>query len=453
MQFLKRIRWWRRELRQTRLGKNSEGNLIIIYPKPPGSVTPPPYILKLPDEILYNIFENLTDVISWRTWRPTNISSKVLLDLTAVLLVCRRFNQIADPLLYQSAAFDIMPRWNFSIRHFKYYRCMKLHSSRAKSCQYLWLYVHRKQIGLTSKDMYMLEISDSLISSLSNVRTLNIDGSITRKEEWDIPSRVTEYMLRLENLTLKRGKWSEIFEFIEGSDLPILKRLIIVGYRDQSGKTMVRKDKIGKAPITELYVLEFLGGRECLKNLLRWPRALETFEFQLMDSWVQGDTMLFETLWEMLLSHIESIRHIHIHWLDMIHPESSVFHAHTFTNLVYLELHLDNIRWELDIAVEALFGGSLRTLVLNCLYPRYRSTSLLNPKWIDWLGEFVREVGILTAGSRREIVLKNTGRKWSPFLPKRMMRHNGSLRNGLRHIGYIAEAVDVKYSYEVGVVD
>ncbi|KAI1374526.1 hypothetical protein F4677DRAFT_160031 [Hypoxylon crocopeplum] len=217
--------WWPRpQLRQTHLGSSPDGKLVIVDFRLIRPATSP--IFQLPVEIFCEIFEYLA---IWESpgmyWAPCVNSRSVRIHLTASALSCKRFNQMAEPLLYRWLNLYLLPEWTARHRSFKLYCALKAHPERGRHCRKLHLSLPRKD--LTEDDLFNITLSDSVIRLLANIQEITIQDASLDKKVWDLPAKMNEYMPRLQCISVLNVKESEIMRIIEGSDLPLLKTFII----------------------------------------------------------------------------------------------------------------------------------------------------------------------------------------------------------------------------------
>ncbi|OTB08332.1 hypothetical protein M426DRAFT_182454 [Hypoxylon sp. CI-4A] len=430
----------------------------ILDPRPanpaPASLS---YILQLPDEILSDAFDYLVgNDAMWRhTWSPCSVEMDTVTDLLALMFTCRRFLPIADRLLYRSISIHLVP-WSSVSRTFRFYDCLKAHPDRIKYCRELELNQYCR--NPSPHDLDTLWTSDSILSALSNVRKLELTWWTTGTV-WDTYARISRYMPRLEYLHVMSPCGSSgVVSLINKSELPDLKTLKLDDTHRGAGASEpigIDRDKLQKSSVTTLDLGYCVVYPEPLTSLIQWPHALETFVFHPMANSTHDlpqDYMNFDMLFKMLLPHENSLRRVELGLLEMKQPEDSVFQASRFTNLEHLQFMEHNLSCEPEVAAEALFGGSLQTLVLDCFIGHCLQNPTITPQRTEWLEDFVREVGRLPASSpaKRKIILEGTGEKWFDCQYPEMKSYPRTLIECLDTVQEIATEVGIDFSYVTG---
>ncbi|XXG96640.1 Dolichol phosphate-mannose biosynthesis regulatory protein [Hypoxylon texense] len=467
-------RWrLRRELRprQTHLGMNAEDQLVIVDLK---LDRPPAYVLQLPNEILHNIFSFLREFEPEPAdWTPCGTNRDFRRDMTAVLLSCRRFNRVAERLMYRSLDVFLVPS-NYHEKHsLQFYRSVTARPERLTYCRTLSLRLPWCPTTLSPGKVSLLPTTEDVVISRSgNAQRLTLDGRFPIKEIWDVPSKISKYMPQLESIELSRNGGVEIIRLVEGLDLPMLKSLHIrreAGTNNDDPRQVNKwQNKLGTSPITSLSIEQYVQQPEPLTSVVRWPRALERFCFRpttKANRRPPPDYIDFEIIHDMLLPHKETLRHVEIAWMDRSFREYNIFPARTFSNLEYLELNEDNIFARTlsysgddlnkdkvccapQAAVWALFGGSLQTLVVDGDFRRER---MLKSTRIEWWERFFTEMGKLRnhQPARREVKFNNTNnglvRHWD------WVHYSEVIRERLEDLKSQAQKFGVKFSYELGI--
>ncbi|KAL7619859.1 hypothetical protein AAE478_010405 [Parahypoxylon ruwenzoriense] len=423
--------WWPQRLRQTHLGASLDKKLTIIDLRHgPWMLAP---ILQLPDEILSQIFSYLvTKENTWAEWMPCGLTRSARRNLTALRLCCRRFSRVSHGLLYDSLDLFLVPHRLHFLRSSRFYHSLEGHPECSKYCKDLYLRLPFHYGKFDPETIPKLSVAGSIVCSLLNVESLVIDGPLLDEKVWDLPSRISECMPRLRRITLRHaGGDLDVARIIEGFNFPMLKSLMVCDVRERHR-------------------------RDPLKEIDKWPRALEQFYYEpKTEAYADPpkDFIKFESIHRILLPFKKSLRRIEINWLELSNGKTDVFYACTFPNLDYLRLIEENVCWEPEIAARALFGGSLRTLVLDCYLGHTYGWATLGPHRIRWWEQFLREVGKIPAPSsaRREIRLENTGSTWYCLRFHEASNFMRTLLECLGDISKIAEEVGIDFSYKLGM--
>ena len=143
-----------------------------------------------------------------------------------------------------------------------------------------------------------------------------------------------------------------------------------------------------------------------IETLFQWPQALEKLHFAARTS--TYTSVHIDEFEELLCFQEHSLRHLEISAIDRMEPGGRILNAGLLPNLEYLQLRTSHVTWEKPLTVaEALFGGSLRTLVIEC---EIETTDwpFSYPIPIDWITLFLQEVDLLPPHplGRRTINLK-----------------------------------------------
>ncbi|PGG97544.1 hypothetical protein AJ79_09159 [Helicocarpus griseus UAMH5409] len=235
-----------------------------------------PLILKLPEEILIIILDLAASVDSWTYGAPNYDSGYSYTVLRSLLVVCRRFNRIATPLLY--AAICIRARQPRG--------AIALHQTLGKEpllrqyCRSFSIHMNALQFGRPKK--YDTSMATDFASWLTKVRYLKICGGRHDEKIWWFLRDFVQHKGKIEHLCVGMvvaGSYSGTIA--EHIDIPSLRSLALHGVIERKEHhAVLTPEELRTAPFTSLSLHNFEGMPDTFAKLIEWPKELHHLDFR-----------------------------------------------------------------------------------------------------------------------------------------------------------------------------
>ncbi|CAG8957679.1 hypothetical protein HYFRA_00000014 [Hymenoscyphus fraxineus] len=243
-------------------------------------------IFKLPFEVLHEIFALTILLLNESTIFQRNRELALFPNkkrpaspLWALCLVCRQFNRLATPLLYQTLSISSHPKSVTYSAETLLHETLRQNTTLSALCKKL--YIEFSDTVCVANPVERL-IGESL-PLLNNVTYLNISGGITQSvQTYGVVKLAVKSMRQLQELHLKRGAvgllLAPIFTIM---NFPHLKTLTLSGIMTQPRNPSVwpSENSEGTANFTSLKLYDFGEGEDGLSSLMQWTTRIEHFTF------------------------------------------------------------------------------------------------------------------------------------------------------------------------------
>jgi hypothetical protein len=217
--------WRTQKFIQLLLSKTKDNVLSTVVPARELRKT---YIFRLPDELLNEVVRlalPLSEHSSAKTYTPALI----------LAVICKRFNQLAIPLLYHDIHFDNSSRGRATVppqfMANKLHRTMKNNPALRLLCRSLRISVHESD--LTAEDFH---VAVELLFWLKNVKSFGVHGGFTYDmETWPMLYHAFKSMPLITKLAISRCHFTLSQSPILAIKLPNLQSLKLHGVGQPTG--------------------------------------------------------------------------------------------------------------------------------------------------------------------------------------------------------------------------
>ncbi|XWX00004.1 hypothetical protein V2A60_008020 [Cordyceps javanica] len=317
----------------------------------------------------------------------------------ALVLVDRRFNRIATPLLYKIFATSENPfRERQRIRKTALFlRALRENESLRAHVRGLCLYTAEGRDKYPSPDMFVRV--KELVTLVPNTAFLHVNGGFDdfRRETLDVVSTAIVHMKHLRHLSLNRQGYGPTLEDVaEAFRLSWgIKRLSLNGVTAMTGVTspIIHEKEYRTASFTHLTLKDYSEDWAATEQFLSWPATLRSFEFgNFRNNRNDMDLAMFGGA---LFQHRDTLTVLDLGFLRRRNTDSQMIDLSQFSALRELTLS----RWSFNNTNLAFSGETGRKL----LAPRLRRFT-----WSFGIG-FMESERLSDMGPNEEAWLRDFG--------------------------------------------